>query len=102
MLWQRLTCGMTCGGLRGGLYAGNDAGKDSDNNSLVEALPRERLEGRPGAATYWSENYSYISLFEADDDSSYGGDTFSDCSSCSTLSYGRKECGLLDFVVVLR
>ncbi len=61
-LRQRLMCGMTCGGLQGGLYAGNDAGKDSDNNSLVEALPRERLEGLPGVAMYWSENYSYIDV----------------------------------------
>ena len=52
----------------------------------MEALPWERLEGLPGAATYWSENYSYILLFEADDDSSYDGNTFSNCSSCSTLS----------------
>ena len=62
---------MTCGGSRAGYCAGNDAGKVGDDNLLAEALSHERTEGLPGAAMYWSENYSYVTLFEADNDDSY-------------------------------
>ena len=55
--------------IAGGTLCGQrDAGKDGDDNLLAEALSHERTEGLPGAVTYRSENYGYVTLSEADDD----------------------------------